>query len=103
MAMLVFIMIVRRARKWVQCRQVPLCKALHWGTSSSFINILTNQSNEMGSTSLTCTPDSTHLPTFSIYIGKQTDGDVHSVTTGFMEFCSSVGLKPHTVHILYAT
>ena len=29
------------------CRQVTLCKALHCGTSSSFIDLLTNQINEM--------------------------------------------------------
>ena len=32
------------------CRQVPLCKALHWDTSISLINKLTNQFNEMWST-----------------------------------------------------
>ena len=31
------------------CRQVPLCKALQWGTSFSFINKLTNQVNEIWS------------------------------------------------------
>ena len=46
------------------CRQVPLCKTLYCGTSSSFIIKLTNQFNEMWSTSRPATLDPYNLPTF---------------------------------------
>ena len=77
------------------CRQVPLCKALHWGTSSSLINILTNQFNEMWSTSRPSTLDCYNLPTFSIFIVNRP-----SSRTRLQRLCSNPSIQyTYTAHI----